>query len=164
MVFTKGNIPWNKGKKVGPYPKEFKEKMRQMRLGKKGESSIGWKGGRRKGGKFWYIRIYCPSHPHCDDKGYILEHRLVMEKHIGRILLLTEIVHHIDGDKQNNRIENLMLFKDNREHIGFSHSGKYSKNYTKGKKICIDCGNLTKSYTAKRCWKCYLIVTHGEQN
>ena len=86
-----------------------------------------------------------------------------MEKHLGRILLLTEIVHHIDGDKQNNKMENLMLFKDGKAHFGFAHSGKYSKNYAKGKNICIDCGNLTKSYKAKRCWKCYIMLINDNQ-
>lgn len=43
-------------------------------------------------------------------------HRWVMERHLGRKLNYTEIVHHIDGDKLNNRIENLRLFKNQEEH------------------------------------------------
>jgi len=39
-----------------------------------------------------------------------------MEKHLGRRLYYNEVVHHIDGDKLNNRIENLRLFKNQDEH------------------------------------------------
>ena len=48
-----------------------------------------------------------------------LEHRLVVERFIGRELTKEERVHHIDKDKKNNKIENLMLFKNDSEHIKF---------------------------------------------
>lgn len=53
------------------------------------------------------IRI--TNHPFADCKGYVREHRLVMEDYLGRYLEPFEIVHHIDEDKLNNNIENLEL-------------------------------------------------------
>ncbi len=56
-----------------------------------------------------YVLIYQPDHPLADQKGYVLEHRLVVEKRIGRYLLRSEPVHHINGIRDDNRDENLQL-------------------------------------------------------
>jgi len=61
--------------------------------GRKGKNSPNWKGGKLKL-NMGYIKIYNPNHPLRDSKNYVLEHRLVMEKHIGHILERKEQVHH----------------------------------------------------------------------
>lgn len=68
-----------------------------------------WKGGRLRmdGG---YVRVIAKGHPDSNRAGYILEHRLVMEKMIGRPLFPSETVHHINGQRHDNRPENLELW------------------------------------------------------
>lgn len=65
-----------------------------------------------------YVLIFKPEHPNAvgKDNKYMCEHRLVMEKHIGRYLYPYEIVHHINGIKDDNRIENLELLPNNSVH------------------------------------------------
>jgi hypothetical protein len=55
--------------------------------------------------------------------GYIMEHRLIVARAIGRMLLRTEVVHHEDHDPWNNTLENLMLFASNRDHKLYEHHG-----------------------------------------
>ena len=56
-----------------------------------------------------YIRVYLPQHPAAGVNGAILEHRLVMEQHVGRFLDRSEWVHHRNAVKDDNRIENLQI-------------------------------------------------------
>lgn len=79
-----------------------------------GEGSRTWKGGRQVARG--YIKLYSPDHPH-NIKKYVMEHRLVMEKHLGRYLESSEIVHHKNGIKNDNRIENLQLLSK-QTHLG----------------------------------------------
>lgn len=67
-----------------------------------------WKGGKRINSQ-GYIETYSPNHPFKGCRNTVREHRLVMEKQLGRYLQLSEVVHHKNGNKQDNRIENLKL-------------------------------------------------------
>lgn len=77
-----------------------------------GHKNAMWKGGEtvtsHSGGG--YIKELCPNHPNADPGGYVLQHRLVMERTIGRYLKSSERVHHKNGDRQDNRPENLELW------------------------------------------------------
>lgn len=75
----------------------------------RGEKAVNWKGGRRMTAQ-GYIAIYCPDHPNAwPETNCVFEHRLVMEKHLGRHLDRDESVHHKDGDRTNNALSNLEL-------------------------------------------------------
>ena len=113
----KGQSITNKGKHFSPTT-EFKkggklsqshiEKMRKALIGLRlGNKHPMWKGGRRKLPK-GYVLIYQPNHPFAN-RNFILEHRFIMEKYLGRYLTKKEVVHHINGIKNDNRIENLRV-------------------------------------------------------
>jgi len=63
-----------------------------------------------------YIMEMCKGHPFADKKGFVLQHRLVMEKKLGRYLTKDEIVHHRNSIRNDNRIKNLKLFNNRGEH------------------------------------------------
>lgn len=88
---------------------------------KKGEGHPRWKGGRRKVGQ--YYQVLRPNHPQANTRGYVYEHRIVMEQVIGRYLDPTEVVHHINGIKMDNRPENLELVNGQAEHASKHLSG-----------------------------------------
>lgn len=68
-----------------------------------------WKGGRVVDTN-GYVRVYAPDHPRANMKRYVKEHHIVMERILGRYLLPGENVHHINGNRQDNRPENLELW------------------------------------------------------
>src|SRR3990167_5805932 len=85
------------------------------------EKSPGWRGGRTLD-KRGYVYIKSPNHPFCNAKGYVFEHRLIMENYLGRYLSKVEVIHHLNGRKQDNRIENLRLYINHKEHVRNHHT------------------------------------------
>lgn len=67
-----------------------------------------------------YVWIYKPDHKYSKTrKGWIFEHRAVVEDFIKRSLKREECIHHINMHKRDNKIENLMLFKSHKDHMKF---------------------------------------------
>lgn len=77
-----------------------------------GAKNAMWKGGQtvtaHNGGG--YIKQLAPGHPNADPRGYVMQHRLVMEQVLGRPLKKSERVHHKNGKRDDNRPENLELW------------------------------------------------------
>jgi hypothetical protein len=97
------------------------------------EKSPHWKGGVIVD-KDGYRLLYCPDHPNVRrHTPYVLEHRLVMEKILGRYLLPEEVVHHKDKNKCNNSPENLQLFSANSEHLAEELKNQCPKWTEKGR-------------------------------
>ncbi len=101
-----------------------------------------WNGGRivdRHG----YILVHQPGHPHVRKMGsrpghYIAEHRLVMEKKLGRLLKRSEVVDHINGIVDDNRQSNLRVFASNADHLRATLTGKRPRWTVAGRKRTIE--------------------------
>jgi hypothetical protein len=98
--------------------KHTKETLEKMHEGRKGKNNVRWNGGKRFHNN-GYIEASAPEHPHKSKSGYVLEHRLVMEKYLGRFLKRKEIVHHINENPSDNRLENLMIFPNITAHLNY---------------------------------------------
>lgn len=102
-----------------------KNGIRTQRTGpRSGAGHPEWQGGRIVD-KDGYVLLWTPDHPNRrKHTRHMLEHRLVMEQHLGRLLDPSEVVHHKNGNKQDNRIENLELFSSNGEHLRQTLAGQ----------------------------------------
>lgn len=102
------------GKKVSEY-RHIRCHSCNSKFYSAGKKNGNWKGGMMIDGQ-GYKYVYNPSHPNAINGRYVYEHRLVMEKHLGRYLETGEEIHHINGDKLDNRIENLDILSKSKHH------------------------------------------------
>lgn len=96
----------------------------QGRAQPRGADSPQWKGGRvyRRG----YVFLHRPDHPHADSKGYVAEHQIIACESRGYWLASNELVHHINGVKDDNRAENLVILTQSQH--GREHADEFVRN------------------------------------
>lgn len=138
------------------HPSELsRQKMRLAKLGKKlskqhcsslskslsGYKNPAWKGGRIHDAE-GYILIWKPDHPFHNNDNYVREHRLVYEQFLGRYLTKEEEIHHINGKKDDNRIENLQKYSKS-EHTTLHQKKDLSK------RTCSGCPKINTRQTKK---------------
>jgi len=104
------------------YIKRFKEIGFINGHQSKGHKQWKWNNGKSRTSN-GYIDIKMPEHPFATKRGHVSEHRLIMEKHIGRYLEPNEEVHHLNGIRDDNKIENLVILKKG-QHTSLHHKGK----------------------------------------
>lgn len=112
-----------------------------------GKQNGQWKGGRYQDAD-GYIYVYQPNHPFATRSGYVREHRLVMEKILGRYLHPQEVVHHKDGKRANNSPENLRVFSKNAAHLRYELSGKVPNWTENGKRRILQ--GVLRSHTIQK--------------
>lgn len=104
-----------------------------------------------------YVLIYAPTHPNCTKRGYVFEHRLIVEEKLQRFLNSSEVVHHINGNRSDNRVENLEVL-DDVSHKKIKNTGQFDsfsivkyrwKSSHKIKKICCRCGTEFEHYLSQ---------------
>ena len=117
--------------------------------GPRGPDANHWQGGRvRVKG---YVLVKRPDHPNAWQNGYIPEHRLIVSEQIGRPLRKGEVVHHKNGQKDDNRPENLEL-TDWSEHRALHATDRWSRKWD----ACRDCGTTERRHSGRGyCSTCY---------
>jgi len=126
-------VDFLKGKPVALKCRACSCKINQLKFPNRfGENNPSWKGGRTKVLGYWFVLINPdnPYYPMANPYGTVMEHRLIMAQHLGRCLTKEEIVHHKNGVKDDNRVENLELTTKGAHVV--DHSKGYEDGFNKG--------------------------------
>lgn len=140
-------------------------------MSRAGAANPNWRGGIRMAGeKGQYLKVYAPDHPDARQGG-VLEHRLIVEAHLSRRLRRDEVIHHINGDKRDNRPDNLRVMSQS-EHARL-HNTLAGREYRRPPvRIDLTCERCTQPFTVaktrdgsrrfcgKACYMAYRRTTH----
>lgn len=101
-----------------------------------------------------YVFVKVASHPNADSQGYVTEHRIVAEQTIGRVLQSDEIVHHINGQRDDNRPENLQVLTRSAHRV--LHCEQNRLRWSPERDNCASCGTTERAHQAHGfCERCY---------
>lgn len=98
---------------------------------KRGPNASNWSGG-VKMTKKGYRMVHLPDHHRADKNGYVMEHIVVFERETGIAIPDNCCIHHLNGDKSDNRIENLCLMEHG-AHTTYHHTGTHLSDESKQK-------------------------------
>lgn len=101
-----------------------------------------------------YVGVYMPEHEKALSNGYVYEHILMAEQMLGRKLKEGECVHHIDRNRGNNSIENLMVFKTKGDHTAFHQGDKLIYDEKENNYYCLRKTITIKNKRYKECPIC----------
>lgn len=91
-----------------------------------------------------YMYCYSPEHALANKSGKVMEHIYVMSNHIGRKLKKNECVHHIDRDRTNNSLDNLLLMTNS------EHAKLHLREDGRGISVDVECDNCGKVFCANK--------------
>lgn len=111
-----------------------------------------------------YVYAIVPTHPHATSTGYVLEHRIIAENHLGRLLRADEVVHHLNENKKDNRSKNLRVMSksDHTRKHQIDHGGNIGlfrcQNCKQAFETCVSKYMSKKSYYISCSDKCSRIL------
>lgn len=135
-------IPLRRG--TSPYLTKFEFnhhfRLKENKRDQTGEKNLNWKGGQYiHKGQYTYLKK--PNHPNADKNGYVTRHVFVYTEYYKCCMLSWSIIHHIDENKHNDKIENLQGMVRNK-HISHHQTKRKRNKYNLGDRICLLCNSI----------------------